>query len=325
MKRLLKYKTFEAAEQVPHLWDLFEDIQEEIEQYFVELEDIGAEIDYKLIHIPMKYVEMRINKKTSYSIDDITSVINSYFSEDYTLYFVVSVSEEESTYSFPGYLYNKETFDKSAAKLDDVILFTKSGVNAISRLRKKYEVFWNGDIRNLEIHIPVKPTADNIEQKKELARKILQDVLSEGKKPRIQKALDVIVNTSISLLSRNLSSKRISKPFERPLYEYARLLFFKGPITKGVLNSHIKKIESSLYPVNVTILDEDETLKIMQSIYDNINKINLKSVDKFFSWKRYWKQAVILKLEVPEDKIGELLEKQLPDEIRKVLKITSTK
>ncbi len=325
MKRLLKYKTFEAAEQVPHLYDLFDDIQEEIEQYFVDLEDIGAEVDYELVHIFDRFNRMRINKESSYSINDIISVINSYFSEDYTLYCVVSVSEEKSTYSFPSYVYNKETFDEAAAKLDDVMLFTKSGVNAISRLRKKYEVFWNGDIRNLEIYVAVKPTAENIEQKKELARKMLEDV--GGKKPRIQKALDVIVNTSISLLSPTLSSRRISQPsIKKPLYEDARLIFFKGPITKGVLNSNIKKIESSLDPVNVTILDEDETLKIMQSIYDIItNKVNLKFADKSFSWKRYWKQVVILKLEVPEDKIDELLEKQLPDQIRKVLKMTSAK
>lgn len=324
MMKIQKYKTFEAAEQnekVPNIKDLLFDFDlEEFKEYFVEVEDVGAEIEYRII-LANKSGSMVTNfESEEMRLGLCAEIINTYFSDQ--AFFFLEISIDDTDLFSSSSIYSEEDslkkFINNDTDIDEKINFAKACLLAVSRLRKKYFVDWNVFTDEQKIRVKLETKQENIEEKKRIAREILNYLIKKDQHDVINQILHSIILDSRRSSSKTISDKNISywrwftaEKLEK--HNYERYLIFDSTLQRRSLTFYLNKLKNKYPFTKISTLDQSQAKALSTSSYAK-------------EYLRVHKNGVVMiKIEIPEDKIDEVVKSELNKDVLTALKITKPK
>lgn len=315
MIQIHKYKTFESAEQnekVPNIMDLLFDFDlEEFKEYFVEVEDVGAEVEYRIIlaNKSGSVVTKFDFESRERGLGMCAEIINTYFSDQ--AFFFLEISIED--------LFSEDTslkkFIDNYTNIDEKINFAKACLLAVSRLKKKYFVDWNGFTDEQVIYVKLETKQENIEEKKRIAREILNYLIKKDTHEVIYNILNSVILDSRRSSSKTISDKNISywrwfteERFAK--HDYERYLIFDSTVNSRSLTFYLNKLKNKYPFTKISTLDQKQVKALSTSSYAK-------------EYLRVHKNGVVMiKIEIPEDKIDEVVKSELNNDVLNALKIT---
>lgn len=322
--KIQKYKTFEAAEhneKVPNIKDLLFDFDlEEFKEYFVEVEDVGAEIEYRII-LANKSGSMVTNfESEEMRLGLCAEIINTYFSDQAFVFLEISIDDTDlfSSSSIYSEEDSLEKFINNDADIDEKINFAKACLLAVSRLRKKYFVDWNVFTDEQKIRVKLETKQENIEEKKRIAREILNYLIKKDQHDVINQILNSVILDYRRSSSKTISDKYISywRWFTAETlakHDHERYLIFDSTLQRRSLTFYLNKLKNKYPFTKISTLDQSQAKALSTSSYAK-------------EYLRVHKNGVVMiKIEIPEDKIDEVVKSELNNNVLTALKITKPK
>ena len=323
MIQIHKYKTFESAEQnekVPNIMDLLFDFDlEEFKEYFVEVEDVGAEVEYRII-----LAEKSGSVVTKFDFESrerglglCAEIINTYFSDQAFVFLEISIENTNllSNSSIYASAISLKKFIDNDTDIDEKINFAKACLLAVSRLKKKYFVDWNVFTDEQKIFVKLETKQENIEEKKRIAREILNYLIKKDTHEVIHNSLNSLILDSRRSLPQSITDKYISYwrwfTEERiAKHDYERYLIFDSTVNSRSLTFYLNKLKNKYSFTKTSKLDQNQVKALSTSSYAK-------------EYLRVNKDGVIMiKIEIPEDKIDEVVKSKLNNDVLNALKIT---
>ena len=240
-------------------------------------------------------------------------IINTYFSDQ--AFFFLEISIDDTDLFSSSSIYSEEDslkkFINNDADIDEKINFAKACLLAVSRLRKKYFVDWNVFTDEQKIRVKLETKQENIEEKKRIAREILNYLIKKDQDDVINQILNSIILDSRRSSSKTISDKYISywRWFTAETlakHDLERYLIFDSTLQRRSLTFYLNKLKNKYPFTKISTLDQSQA--------------------KALSTSSYAKDGVtMIKIEIPEDKIDEVVKSRLNNNVLTALKITKPK
>lgn len=311
MMKIQRFKIFEAIEQnnMPDLYDMIMmDIDlEDLSQYFVELEDMGATIKYEFKRTN-GWTTYKFTRGEKNDLDTIAEIMNCYFnsSDNRGCYLDIEISMDLMKRSFGN--------DFVSNDLDEHIYYTRQSLIAITRLKKIFNCDWSGpESEEQFIRIHLKPTAANLEEKKQIARTILNSKLEENSGVILKKTLNSIKNDIIIGIFDSLEPFR-KGDLENKTVDLAKFVVFETKywhrgkvfnIPKPTLTLYINKLKKNL-PKFVTV-----------------TRLEGKDLEDYKKEEKIDADIAVIKIEIEKGNIGIAVQGSLSNNLKKALELVS--
>jgi hypothetical protein len=310
MMKIQRFKIFEAIEQnnMPDLYDMIMmDIDlEDLSQYFVELEDIGATIEYGLKRTN-GWTTYKFTRGEKNDLDNIAEIVKCYFDSkpNRGCYLDIEISMDLMKRSFGN--------DFVANDLDEHIYYTRQSLITITRLKKIFNCDWSGPKSEQLIRIHLKPTAANLEEKKQIARTILNSKLEENTGVILKKTLNSINSDIIFGIFDSLEPFR-KGDWGNKTVDLANFVVFETKywyrgkvfnIPKPTLTLYINKLKKNL-PKFVTV-----------------TRLEGKDLEDYKKEEKIDADIAVIKIEIEKDNIGIALQETLSDDLKKALELVT--